>query len=198
MAIAIAPRSVLIDRVSSGPITSTAWVLAAAGLTALTAQIAVPIPGSPVPVTGQTFAVLLTAAALGPVRGALGQVVYLLAAMFGFPVMANGGGGVEKVFGATGGYLFGFVLAAVVVRSLAKRGTDRKPVGAFFGYVIGSVIIYAIGAPVLGLVTDNSLGWAIQNGVVPFLFGDLLKALLAAGLLPLAWLAVRKSEQNDN
>jgi biotin transport system substrate-specific component len=173
-------------------------VLAAAGLTALTAQIAVPIPGSPVPVTGQTFAVLLTAAALGPVRGALGQVVYLLAAMFGFPVMANGGGGVEKVFGATGGYLFGFVLAAVVVGSLAKRGTDRKPVGAFFGYVIGSVIIYAIGAPVLGLVTDNSLGWAIQNGVVPFLFGDLLKALLAAGLLPLAWLAVRKSEQNDN
>ena len=60
------------------------------------------------------------------------------------------------------------------------------------------MIIYAIGAPVLALVTDNSLGWAIQNGVVPFLFGDLLKALLAAGLLPLAWLAVRKSEQNDN
>src|SRR5690606_9926368 len=94
--------------------------------TALAAQVVIPVPGSPVPVTLQTFAVLVTAAALGSARGALAQLVYLAAGVVGMPVFADGKGGFDAVFGATGGYLLGFVLAAYVVGWLSQRGADRK------------------------------------------------------------------------
>ena len=167
-------------------------VMSAAALTALSAQIAVPVPGSPVPMTGQTLAVLLTAAALGPARGALGQLVYLMAALVGLPVLAQGEGGAAAVLGATGGYLLGFVVAAAVVGALARGGWSRTPVRVFASYAVGSVVIYAFGATVLALVTGHDMAWAVQKGVLPFVTGDALKALLAAGLLPLAWAGVRR------
>lgn len=167
-------------------------VASAAALTALSAQIALPVPGSPVPVTGQTLAVLLTAAALGPMRGALGQLLYLMAALVGLPVLAQGASGAHAVFGATAGYLLGFVVAAAVVGRLAKGGWSRTPVRVFASYAVGSVVIYLFGATVLALVTGQGMGWAVQKGVLPFLAGDAMKALLAAGLLPLAWAAVRR------
>ena len=142
--------------------------------------------------TGPTLAVLLTAAALGPARGALGQLLYLLMALVGLPVLAGGTHGASVVFGATAGYLLGFVVAAAIVGRLAKGGWSRTPVRVFASYVVGSVVIYTFGATLLAWVLGHDLAWGIQKGVVPFLVGDALKALLAAGLLPLAWAAVRR------
>ena len=183
---------VLADTWSRTRLADAVTVGAAAAMTALSAQIAVPVPGSPVPVTGQTLAVLLTAAALGPMRGALGQLVYVVAALVGLPVLAQGSGGAAAVFGATGGYLLGFIVAAAVVGRLARGGWSRTPVRVLASYALGSVVIYLFGATMLAVATSNDLAWAVQKGVLPFLAGDALKALLAAGLLPLAWAAVRR------
>jgi biotin transport system substrate-specific component len=183
---------VLADVWSRTRVADVVTVVSAAALTTAAAQIALPVPGSPVPVTGQTLAVLLTAAALGPVRGALGQMLYLVAAFVGLPVLAQGASGAHAVFGATGGYLLGFVVAAALVGRLAKGGWSRTPVRVLASYAVGSVVIYAFGVTVLAFVSGQGMAWALQKGVVPFLVGDVLKALLAAGLLPLAWAAVRK------
>lgn len=200
MSIALSPPAlsasaqplVLADLWSRTRLADVVTVVSAAALTAVSAQIAVPVPGSPVPITGQTLAVLLTAAALGPARGALGQLVYLMAALVGLPVLAQGAGGAPAVLGATGGYLLGFVVAAAVVGRLAKGGWSRTPVRVFASYAVGSLVIYAFGATVLALVSGHDMTWAIHKGVLPFLTGDALKALLAAGLLPLAWAGVRR------
>jgi len=183
---------VLADLWSRTRLADVVTVMSAAALTAASAQIVVPVPGSPVPMTGQTLAVLLTAAALGPARGALGQLLYLMAALVGLPVLAQGAGGASAVFGATAGYLLGFVVAAAVVGRLAQGGWSRTPVRVFASYAVGSVVIYAFGATVLALVTGHDMAWAVQKGVLPFVTGDALKALLAAGLLPLAWAGVRR------
>ena len=183
---------VLADVWSRTRVADAVTVVSAAGLTALSAQVAFPVPGSPVPVTGQTLAVLLTAAALGPLRGALGQLLYVMAALVGLPVLAQGAGGAQAVFGATAGYLLGFIVAAAIVGRLAKGGWSRTPVRVFASYAVGSLVIYAFGATVLALVTGQDMVWAIQKGVLPFLAGDAFKALLAAGLLPLAWAGVRR------
>lgn len=183
---------VLADFWSRTRVADAVTVVSAAALTTVCAQIVVPVPGTPVPMTGQTLAVLLTAAALGPVRGALGQLLYVIAAFVGLPVLAQGSGGATAVFGATGGYLLGFIVAAALVGRLAQGGWSRTPVRVFASYAVGSVVIFAFGATVLALVTNHDMAWAVQKGVLPFLVGDGLKALLAAGLLPLAWAAVRR------
>lgn len=183
---------VLADLWSRTRLADTVTVVSAAAFTTLCAQIAIPVPGSPVPVTGQTLAVLLTAAALGPLRGALGQLLYVFAALVGLPVLAQGGGGAHAVFGVTGGYLLGFIVAGYLVGRLAKGGWSRTPARVFASYAVGSLVIYALGATVLSFATGQGIGWAVQKGVLPYLAGDALKALLAAGLLPLAWAAVRR------
>lgn len=164
-----------------------ALVVGAAGLTALAAQVSVPVPGSPVPVTLQTFAVLVTAAALGATRGALSQLVYLAAGVAGLPVFAGATGGLPAVLGTTGGYLLGFVVAGYLVGALAQRGADRRLLGTLLTYAAGSLAIYALGVPVLALATHQTLAWAVVHGLVPFLVGDVLKALAASALLPAAW-----------
>jgi biotin transport system substrate-specific component len=197
IAVPYAPRSlVLADTWVHSRAADIVTIAAATGLTAVAAQISIPIPGSPVPVTGQTFAVLLAAAAIGPVRSAIAQVLYIGLAMLGLPVLAAHSGGSTVVFGATGGYLLGFVLASVVVGSLARRGWSRTPVRVALAYLAGSVVIYFCGAIVLSIVAGQSLSWSIEHGVTPFLVGDLVKAALAAGLLPLAWLGVAKLDRN--
>ena len=180
---------VLADRWSRSRATNVVTVLGATTLTALCAQIAIPIPGSPVPVTGQTFAVLLTAAAIGPVRGALAQVLYLALAVLGVPVLADQKSGVSVVTGATAGYLIGFVVAAAAVGWLARQGWSRKPLQVAISYLAGSAIIYVLGVSWLAYATGNTLSWAVTHGLTPFVVGDLVKALVAAGLLPLAWRA---------
>ncbi|MYW63086.1 biotin transporter BioY [Streptomyces sp. SID8379] len=162
-------------------------VVLGTGLTAVAAQIAVPVPGSPVPVTGQSFAVLLTAAALGPARALASQALLLALGIAGLPVFAQGAGGAHVVFGATGGYLVGFLLAAAIVGQGARLGADRSPWRALPMYALATAAVYLAGASWLAISTGMSAGAAIAAGVVPFLVGDALKAVLAAGLLPAAW-----------
>lgn len=190
-------RGVLVDAIwTHSRVRNVALVMGAAALTALAAQVSIPVPGSPVPVTLQTFAVLVTAASLGAVRGALGQLLYLAVGALGMPVFSNATGGVHALFGATGGYLLGFVVAGYVVGALSERGADRKVVSTVLAYVAGSALIYGLGVTVLALSTGQSMGWAVQHGLVPFLVGDGLKALAAAGTLPLAWRVVRGRKNN--
>ncbi|TYB42031.1 biotin transporter BioY [Actinomadura chibensis] len=161
-----------------------ALVAAAAVLTGLAAQVAVPLPGTPVPVTGQTFAVLLAGAALGFGRAALGMLLYLAAGIAGVPWFTDGDSGTGS---PTLGYVIGFVVAAAVVGRLAQRGGDRTPARTVATMLVGTAIMYAAGVPYLMASLDVGLGKAVDLGMTPFLAGDALKVLLAAGLLPAAW-----------
>jgi biotin transport system substrate-specific component len=192
-AVAVPPR-VLADLVPRVRARDAALVVAAAALTALCAQISFYLPGNPVPVTGQTFAVLLTGAALGANRGAAAMLLYVLIGMVGLPVYADGEHGMDVITGASGGYLVGFLVAGWVVGRLAEARLDRRPVTALPLFLVGSAIIYVIGVPWLAVSAHQSLGWAISNGFTDFIPGDIVKAAAAAGVLPAAWrLAGRRS-----
>ncbi|AXE77898.1 biotin transporter BioY [Streptomyces atratus] len=162
----------------------TALVLGGAALTGIAAQIAVPVPGSPVPVTGQTFAALLVGTALGARRGFLSLAVYALVGMAGVPWFSEGTSGMGF---PSFGYVLGMLLAATVVGGLARRGGDRSVLRTAGTMVLGSAIIYAVGVPYLALSTGMSASAAIAAGLVPFLLGDALKAALAMGALPASW-----------
>jgi biotin transport system substrate-specific component len=153
----------------------------------LTARVAFPIPGSPVPVTGQTFGVLLVGGALGFRRGLLSVLLYTLIGSIGLPWFAEGKGGIGVVLGATGGYLIGFIVAAGVVGRLAELGWDRRIVGALGAMIVGNAVIYAIGVPWLMTVARLDLADGIAKGVTPFLVGDAVKLALAALAFPAAW-----------
>ena len=162
-------------------------VVGLTAVTALSAQVSIPLPFTPVPLTLQTFAVLAGAAALGAERAVLAQVLYLVLAVAGAPVLAGGASGGATVVGATGGYLIGFVVASYVVGKIAERGATRKISATVLAYVAGSAVIYTLGALWLAYSTGNSISWAIANGVVPFLVGDAIKAVAAGAVLPAAW-----------
>jgi biotin transport system substrate-specific component len=173
--------------VASNRVMAIVAVVAFAGLTALLAQVRIPLGFTPVPVTGQTFAVLLAGASLGTRLGASSQLLYLAAGAVGFPVFTGGGSGFEYFTGATAGYLVGFVLAAALVGRLAERGQDRNVNTAITAFLAGSAVVYACGAVGLMITADMDLTTAIAQGVTPFVFGDLLKAVAAGLALPLAW-----------
>jgi biotin transport system substrate-specific component len=192
-AVAVPPR-VLADLVPRVRARDAVLVVAAAALTALCAQLSFYLPGNPVPVTLQTFAVLLSGAALGANRGAGAMLLYIALGLIGLPVYADGKHGIDIVTGVTGGYLIGFLMAAYVVGRLSEARLDRRPLTALPLFLIGSAIIYLIGVPWLAVSADQGLGWAISNGFVDFIPGDLVKAAAAAGLLPAVWkLAGRRS-----
>lgn len=191
------PLPVLADLVPRTAARDVSLVAGGALLTAAAAQVSVPLPFSPVPLSGQTFAVLLTAAALGPLRGLLAQGLYLALGLAGLPFYAGGESGVQYATGATGGYLAGFLVASVVVGVCARRGLDRRPLGTAVAFAAGSLSIYALGVPWLAAVQDVSLGEAVRLGLLPFLVGDALKALLAAGFLPGAWALVGDATPAD-
>ncbi len=161
-------------------------VLAFSLVTALSAQIAVPLPFSPVPLTGQTFSVLLTGALLGPRLGALAMLLYLMEGASGLPFFAGGAFGAARLLGPTGGYLIAYPLAAAAVGWLTTRGWDRRPLTMLAAMLLGSAIIFALGAAWLAHFVGGA-SHALTLGVLPFLPGDAVKALLAAGLLPLGW-----------
>jgi len=162
-------------------------------LTALSAQAAIPLPWTPVPITGQTFAVLLTGALLGPRLGALAMLLYLIEGLAGLPVFAGGHSawtpgalpGTPVILGLSAGYLFSYPFAAALVGWLATRGWDRKPLTMLAAMLLSSLLIFAMGAGWLAHFVGPA--HAFTAGVLPFLPGDVLKALLAAGLLPLGW-----------
>lgn len=180
-------QRVLADLVPRVRARDLALVVSGALLTALCAQLELPLPGNPVPISGQTFAVLLCGAALGANRGAAALGLYLVLGAVGLPFYAGGDSGLEVVWGATGGYLVGFVIAAWVVGRLAEAGMDRSPLKALPAFTVGSAIIFAIAVPWLAVAADVSLTRAVELGVVPFIPGGIVKALAAAGLLPAAW-----------
>lgn len=166
-------------------------VLVAMGVTliALSAQVVIHLPWTPVPVTGQTFAVLLVGGAYGATRGFSTMLAYLVIGGLGVGVFADQSSGwdVLRLSSATGGYLVGMLVAATVVGWLADRGWDRNAVRSFPAMVLGNVIIYAFGATWLAHALSLTASQAWDLGVKPFLWGDAIKILLAAGLLPLAW-----------
>jgi biotin transport system substrate-specific component len=169
----------------AGWLADATLVLAASLLTALAAQVAVPVPWSPVPLTGQTFAVLLSGALLGVRRGFLAQVVYLAEGGVGLPFFAGGAGGPAVLVGPTAGYLLAFPLAAAVTGFLAERGWDRRFATTMAAMLLGDAVILASGVALLGrFVPAPQL---LASGLLPFLVGDLLKASLAALALPQAW-----------
>ncbi len=165
-------------------------VLGGAALTAVAAQLAITLPWSPVPYTFQTFAVLLVGTALGTWRGTAAIGIYVLAGAIGLPVYAEGAAGIGQLLGITGGYLAGFVLAALLVGRLAELGWDRSGLRAAGLMLAGTLLIYAVGVPVLALTTGMDLPAAIYRGAGVFLPWDLVKVVVAAGVLPLAWRVV--------
>lgn len=183
-AVSSRPGQVLADLIPASRAKDAAFVLGGAALTGIAAQIAVPVPGSPVPVTGQTFAALLVGTALGARRGFLSLAVYALVGMAGMPWFAEAGSGVAA---PSLGYVLGMLLAATVVGALARRGGDRSVLRTAGTMVLGSAIIYAVGVPYLAAATGMSLTQAVAAGLTPFLIGDALKAALAMGALPTAW-----------
>ena len=185
MIVTPAPRRlVLADLVAGGLVRDVVLVVATAALTGAAAQVAIPLPFTPVPLSLQTFTVLLSAAALGPMRAASAMLIYLLAGMAGVPWFSGqtSGWGFPSF-----GYVIGFVVAATLVGLLARRGSDRSAPGVIGTMVAGNLVIYAIGVPYLAVAIGVGLPEAIALGVLPFLIGDALKILLAAGLLPAAW-----------
>ena len=150
---------------------------------ALLAQIQIPL--QPVPVTGQTFGVLLVGALLGSRRGTLSMLTYLSMGAVGLPVFAGLGAGASRFAGPSGGYLAGFVAAAWLVGRLAERGWDRRVHTTALAMLLGTLLIYLPG--IAWLSTFVGRGQVLQLGLVPFLLGDLLKLLLAALVLPWGW-----------
>ena len=163
-----------------------ALVLGGSLFIALSAQVAIQLPFSPVPITGQTLAVLLVGALLGSRRGALAVLAYIAEGLAGLPVFAGGAAGLARLFGPTGGYLVGFVAAAFLVGWLAERGWDRRFGTTIAAMTLGNVVIYSVGAVWLAVFVGGlSRAWSL--GVLPFLPGDALKIVLAAVLLPGGW-----------
>ncbi len=180
------------SRVIAGAVLPRHWVVTAglvagfAALTAAAAQVRIPLPFTPVPITGQTFAVLLSGAALGSTAGAASQGLYLLAGLW-LPVFTGANSGWHYFSGATGGFLIGFVAAAWLTGYLAERRQDRAVATALPAFLAGSLVIYLCGVPWLAHVLDSSWLVAVEKGVAPFIVGDLLKIAAAGLLLPTAW-----------
>ena len=185
------PAVVLADAIPGTWARDIALVVAGALLTVLGAQISIPIPPSPVPVTGQTLGVVIAGAALGWKRGAASQLLYLLMGLV-LPVYADGEQGFDVIWGATGGYIVGFVLAAALIGRLAELGLDRKPHVAFLAFCAGQLAIFGIGVPWLKVAADMSWADAIHYGFALFIVGGIIKAIAGANITPAAWRAVRK------
>jgi biotin transport system substrate-specific component len=194
-------RPTLVDRVFSRSIVVDIVLIAAgAALTAIAAQIAVPL--WPVPITGQTLAVILVGLSLGAVRGGLSMVLYAVLGVVGLPVFSDTSSGWSVIAGPTGGYIIGFIFAAVLTGWLAQRTWDRKWLSAFVSTLAGTVVTFAIGLPwlaaYLGAVgAPNDLQSVLIAGFYPFIIGGLIKAALGAGIISAAWFAVNRADRRS-
>ena len=194
-AFASAPRrAVLADVIPGSRVRDAILVLSGALLTALFAQISIKVPGSPVPITGQTLAVGLVGATLGLRRGMASLSLYALLGLF-LPFYADGDSGWDVIWGASGGYIVGFIFAAGFIGWMAEHGADRSVVMAFLAFVGGQLLIFAFGLVGLKIAVDESWGWTIHNGFTIFIVGGLVKAAIGAAVLPSAWGLVRRFER---
>jgi biotin transport system substrate-specific component len=161
------------------------------GLAAL-AQIAIPVPGSPVPVTGQTLGVLILGTTYGSTLGVTTFALYMLAGIAGAPVFANSGHGLDRIVGATGGYLIGMLVATFVLGQLARFRLDQKFLTALPSMLIGTVITFSFGLVWLQQYTEQSWSWTINAGLTPFIVGEALKIAIAGTSLPAIWRVVNR------
>jgi biotin transport system substrate-specific component len=175
----------------SGLVTDALLVLGGTGFVALAAQVKVDLGFTPVPITGQTFAVVLVGASLGALLGLASLGLYLFVGALGAPVYADGAHGWSVLTGPTGGYIVGFVVAAVLTGYLAERRWDRRFNSAVAAMLTGNVVIYLFGLPWLAAKIDTGLEDTFEAGLYPFVVGDLFKLYLAGALLPAAWRLVR-------
>jgi biotin transport system substrate-specific component len=193
MSLATPAPGVLADVLPRSAVRNALLVIGGAAFVGLAAQVSIPLPFTPVPVTGQTFAVLLTAAALGTWRGVASMLLYAAMGLAGVPWFAGGSSAFKDgALVVSFGYVVGFIAAAALVGWLAERGNTRTPLRTAGLMVLGNVVIYTIGATWLAAAIDVPLSRAVSLGVTPFLLGDALKVALAAGLFPLAWRAVER------
>ncbi len=203
MSIAATPlvRPTLIDRVVTRTwVSDIALVVAGTALVAVLAQVAIPL--WPVPVTGQTLAVLLVGAGLGAARGAASLTLYALLGAIGLPIYSEASSGWSVLLGPTGGYIIGFIASAAIVGWAAERSWDRgwyKPIITFIG---GSLVVFAFGLPWLAvslgqLGLPNDLQSVLIAGFYPFIIGGLIKAAIAAALLPALWAAAERSQRSE-
>ena len=174
-------------------LTHTGFIVAGTVFIAALAQIAIPVPGSPVPVTGQTLAVYLIGTTYGARLGFATFVTYLLAGIAGAPVFAPAATvGLARLTGATGGYLIGMLIAAFVLGALADRKADQKFKTSFPALILGSVIVFTFGLTWLHTSLDLTWAQTISAGLTPFIFGEVIKIAITATSLPLIWRKIHK------
>jgi biotin transport system substrate-specific component len=173
---------------------SVGLVFAFSLFTALAAQVAIPI--GPVPITGQTFAVLLTGALLGSRLGAAAIIAYLVEGTCGLPFFAAGSGGLAHLLGPTGGYLVAFPAAAYITGAFSEHGWDKRFITAAAAMFVGSVVIILAGLSWFSVLTHTPLVTSLRIGLVPFIFGDIVKIVLAAALLPTGWALLNRKASN--
>ena len=192
-------RPTLADHVlPRGLVTDVSLVLGGAALTGLLAQVAIPL--WPVPITGQTLAVLLVGSTLGVSRGVLAMLAYALLGVAGVPWFSDASHGVGVLLSSTGGYIAGFILAVAVTGWLAQREWDRRFLQAAVTFLAGSGSVFLVGLPWLAVVTGADLGQTLAWGLWPFIPGGIVKALIAAAIIPAAWHGVRRLDaaKRDN
>jgi biotin transport system substrate-specific component len=161
------------------------------GLAAL-AQLAIPVPGSPIPVTGQTLGVLILGTTYGSTLGFSTFALYILAGIAGAPVFANSGHGLDRIVGASGGYLVGMLIATFVLGQLARFRLDQKFLTALPSMLIGTITTFSFGLIWLHQYTGESWGWTIEKGLTPFIVGEVLKIAIAGTALPAIWQVVNR------
>ena len=159
------------------------------------AQIAIPVPGSPVPVTGQTLGVLLIGTTYGSGLGLATFAIYLLAGIAGAPVFAGASFGVEKITGATGGYLIGMMVATYLLGLLAKRRLDQRFLTSLPSMLLGTLIIFSFGLLWLHHFTGKDWAWTIAAGFTPFIVGEAIKIAIAGTSLPILWRLVNPKKR---
>ena len=190
-------RPTLVDRLLRRSLaTDIAFIAAGAALTAIAAQLSVPL--WPVPITGQTLAALIVGSSLGAVRGALSMVLYAVIGALGLPVFSDGSHGLGVLFGATGGYIIGFTAAAALTGWLAQRAWDHRILGALASFGAGTVVTFAVGLPWLAAVGHFTLAETLQYGLYPFIFGGVIKAVIAAAFIRLAWFGVNRADSTES
>jgi biotin transport system substrate-specific component len=181
----------------STSLTQALFVIGGVGFISLLAQVAIPVPGSPVPVTGQTLAVLLIGTTYGARLGLMTFATYLLAGVAGAPIFAPSGAsanhGLDRLLGATGGYLFGMLVASFLLGYLADRKADQKFKTSFPALLLGDAVIFFFGLTWLHYSLELSWSATFAAGLTPFIFGEMLKIAITATSLPLVWRRISRS-----
>lgn len=191
------PVRVLGDTLPGARIRDMLLMLGGAGLTTLGAQVSVHVPGSPVPITGQTLAVVLAGSTLGLRRGMASQLLYLLLGFFLPVYAAPDRSGFSVFWGPNGGYLVGFIVAAALIGWASEQGSDRRLLLAPAMFALGQFAVFAIGVPWLKIAAAMSWSTAISAGFTPFILGGAIKAVVAAAVMPAAWRAARWLHPRD-